>query len=122
MTPRQPINEKAMTPAERKQAERDRKKALGLRQIWVTPEEWQVIEYGRTLAKKSAPADEIQIPEWLDGLSNRNATALLKQGYDLHDLMTLHKGGYDWAEVPNIGRNGRAEIDDWITKKSEVPR
>ena len=44
MTPRKPIHERPMTAAERKQAERDRRKALGMRQIWVTPEEFKIIE------------------------------------------------------------------------------
>ena len=47
MTPRKPIHEKPMTAAERKQAERDRRKALGMRQVWLTPEEFEIIEERR---------------------------------------------------------------------------
>ena len=42
---RKPLSESgAMTPAERKSAERDRKKKLGYKLIWVSKEEREVIE------------------------------------------------------------------------------
>ena len=117
MAPRKPIHPSgAMTTAERQQRSRDRRREAGERQIWVTAEEYQLIQYNRALRRKAAAQqpEAIEIPAWMNGLSPRLATALLKQGYDHQDLVTLYKGGYDWAEVPNIGSSGRSEIDDFI--------
>lgn len=53
-------------------------------------------------------------PYWTDGLSDRAAHALVRDGWTLKSLKAAAQNGADLGRIPNVGRKVAAEILEWL--------